>query len=369
MEGWVKVFIGGPDGEDFLSSIHARKDCISCHGGAPGVLSKDEAHVGLIADPSDDVVNSCNAACHSETQHFANSVHWTQAGYLSTFSDRAGFDLRDHPDLEEGFARDCSSCHASCGDCHISQPKNVGGGLIAAHKINRTPNMKRNCTACHGSRIGDEYQGLNDYASADVHYRSQAMLCFDCHSAEEMHGDSSRPSTRYEVASMPQCVDCHADVSAANSYHLVHFDGLACQVCHSQDYKNCNSCHAGEGITGSSYAAFKIGKNPIPDLRSPDYVVLRHVPVAEDTYEQWGLSDLEHLATLPTWKYASPHNVRRWTDRTQLEAGMECYESCHESPNQTDGWFLRAVDLESMTEAEREANADLIVPDGPPHEW
>lgn len=369
MEGWLKVFIGGADGEEFLASIHGRKDCISCHGGAPGVVSKEEAHAGLIVDPSEDMENGCNAACHSETKHYENSVHWTQAGYFAAFRDRAGFDLRDHPELAAGFAQDCSSCHASCGDCHISQPKNVGGGLISAHRVNRTPDMKRNCTACHGSRVGDEYQGLNLYGSPDVHYRSEAMLCVDCHSAEEMHGDNTNPSTRYAVEAMPQCEDCHSEVSQANSYHLVHFDELACQACHSQDYKNCNACHVGDGITGESYAAFKIGRNPIPELRDPEYVVLRHVPIASDTYANWGQPELDEFAALPSWKYASPHNIRRWTARTQVEEGMECYESCHGSPNRSDGWFLRAVDLESMTESEREANSHLVVPDGPPHEW
>jgi thiosulfate/3-mercaptopyruvate sulfurtransferase len=269
----------------------------------------------------------------------------------------------------EGFARDCGSCHATCGDCHISQPKNVGGGLVRAHRINRTPDMTRNCTACHGSRVGDEFRGSNAYAGADVHYRPGAMTCVDCHSGAEMHGDGTRPEYRYEVAAMPQCEDCHEGLEDANAYHAKHWGTLNCQVCHSQSYKSCNSCHVGQGITGSSYATFKIGRNPIPQLRSAEYVLLRHVPIATDTYAGWGLPELDSFDQEPTWKYASPHNIRRWTERTQVEANAECSTACHLTEDSAEGWFLRASDLAPLPAAERSANAHITVPDGPPESW
>ena len=44
-----------------------------------------------------------------------------------------------------------------------------------------------------------------------------------------------------------------------NIYHETHWGDLSCATCHSQDYKSCNSCHAGEGLAEPSYLSFKIG--------------------------------------------------------------------------------------------------------------
>lgn len=377
MEGWVKVWITDTGSGSFLSdATHASFGCIGCHGGAEGELTKDEAHVGMNPDPSDGPNGGCSDSnCHSGLSHYAtNSVHATQVGYKDLFQQRSGMTIEGHPELEEGFAADCGSCHASCGDCHISQPKNVGGGLISGHAINRTPDLVRNCTACHGSRVGDEYRGANDYAGADVHWVPGRMSCTDCHTADEMHGDPDvMPTHRYEAPGMPQCVDCHpgalTDTFGENQYHAMHAGGLQCNVCHSQTYKSCNSCHVGEGITGSSYPTLKIGRNPIPDIRSYDFVLLRHIPVAEDTFEGWGLSNLQNYSDVETWKYTSPHNIRRWTAQTDTTGGKSCSEACHDTPDSPQGYFLRASDLADLPPAEQAANQNVIVPDGSPTSW
>lgn len=373
----MKVFLGDEDGQLFLDDeVHMTLGCIGCHEGQPGELTKDEAHVGLRFDPSEGENNKCADLCHySETnQYYTDSVHATQMGYKDLIEQRSGLDFDAHANITAGFDIDCAACHASCGDCHISQPKNVGGGLVKSHRINRTPDLIRNCTACHGSRIGDEYRGLNDYAGADVHWVPGTMQCSDCHTAQEMHGTpGAAPSHRYEEPSMPQCVDCHMNVQTEgpgeNLYHSTHSTGLQCNVCHSQTYKSCNGCHVGEGITGSSYPTLKIGRNPIPELREPDYVLLRHIPVAEDTFEGWGLADLEQYESVETWKYTSPHNIRRWTAQTDTTGGRECYEACHDTEDSPQGFFLRASDLSALPPAEQQANQQVIVPDGSPFGW
>jgi thiosulfate/3-mercaptopyruvate sulfurtransferase len=383
VEGWVKAYIGGDDGTAFLNDeVHMGLGCIGCHGGKSGENTKDVAHEGLRADPSEGPDNKCADLCHNrEMGHFwEDSVHATQIGYIELFEQRSGLDFHDNLDVQEGFQKDCASCHASCGDCHISQPKNVGGGLVSAHKINRRPDRVRNCQACHGSRVGDEYTGVNSYANSDVHWLPNLMHCADCHSGAEMHGTpGAAPTHRYEEPAMPQCRDCHADDIApgSNDWHDFHVGegahaggrALQCNVCHSQTYKSCNGCHVGEGITGSSYPTFKIGRNPIPDLRDVDYVVLRHVPVAEDTFAGWGVDQLQNYSSVETWKYASPHNVRASTALTDTTGGRTCFDACHNTEDSSDGFFLRASDLEGLSPAEREANQNVIVPDGPPTSW
>ena len=278
MEGWKKVLIDGEDGATFLAGVHNQLGCIGCHGGQGGENTKEDAHVDIESSPSTQCLT-----CHENTHgQYEDAIHFTQAGYYDLFEKRSGEKITDNPDYMAGFQQGCGGCHVSCGECHISSPTPVGGGLVSAHKVNLTPDSKLNCTACHGSRVGDEYYGNNDYAGADVHRVPNFMGCMDCHDGADLHGDGTRPTHRYEAPDLAKCSDCHDISSVSNNYHSTHGAEFACQVCHSQSYKSCNGCHAGEGITGSSYETFKIGYNHRPE-RSEKFVVLRHVPVVDDT--------------------------------------------------------------------------------------
>lgn len=331
------------------------------------MLTKLAAHEGMVHDPSMNAEDACGL-CHNDiVTRFASSLHKNFHGYETLFEERTGLDLEDHPELEEEFVGECGNCHTTCGQCHVSRPNSVRGGLVRGHRFLSVPNQTDQCTACHGSRVGEEYTGSRDGYRADVHYLQAGMNCMGCHSGHELHGDGVEYTTRYEMPDMPRCENCHGDVATANSYHNTHWNQLQCQVCHSQDYKNCNRCHVGgTGLREPSYLAFKMGRNPIAENRDYEYVVLRHIPIAEDTYEPWGHADLSDFSNLPTWKYASPHNIQRWTTRTDTTGGLSCSETCHQTPNDPEGWFLRETDLESMTEAEQEANRPYIVPDSPP---
>ena len=169
-----------------------------------------------------------------------------------------------------------------------------------------------------------------------MHYFNYAKSCEFCHTGYEMHGgDGTLLAYRYseDNTSMPQCEDCHAALIDANEYHQEHWAGdagvtLSCQVCHAQTYKNCNGCHAGEGITGSSYLTFEIGRNYLKDnerYRDYDYITVRHIPVAPNTFEEWDIPDLMDFEfSEPTWKMTTPHNIQRWTDQTEVEEGESC---------------------------------------------
>ncbi len=365
MAGWQKVLMSGVGLEQFIQSDHGF-DCIVCHGGTAGVLPKDEAHAGMTADPSWGNENVC-ARCHDGIAHnFAtSSLHATMQGYHTFFEARTGRTIDSDPAIRAKFDAQCNKCHATCGECHISRPKSVGGGFIQGHAIRRTPDLANQCTACHGSRVGDEYQGRNEGFRADVHYVPNAMNCVACHDADEMHGDGTAYPYRYAVRNGANCRDCHDVTAEQNEYHAAHGGNFACQVCHAQDYKNCNDCHAGTGISQPSYMQFKIGRNPLPGDRDGEYVVLRHIPISENTYTAWGVPTTNY-EVLPSFKYATPHNIVRWTSRTQVPEGQSCGQSCHNTPD-NGGWFLRQNDLDALTSAnERVANQHLILPDGPP---
>ena len=355
----------GSNRDSFINGPHGSNACQSCHGGADDRTFETmaDAHVDIVRDPS--AVGACDACHQAEAAATANSLHTNLWGEKALIEKR-GNCVFEGSGYEDRFDQKCAGCHTTCGQCHISRPNSVGGGFpktfaYMAHKVQKTPHMTEQCTACHGSRIGTDYLGLIEGNTPDTHY-SQGMRCEACHSAEEIHGDDQHAGDhyehRYEVATMPRCETCHDDNDPdfANDYHNAHVNGylgsanLQCQVCHSQPYKNCTNCHnlVADGKTDKfdideSVIGLKIAQNPRTDYRGEyNYVVVRHVPVDPNTYEDWGLVlDPTYYDTEPTWKYASPHNIQRWTAQT-TSAGF-CGGNCHGGG--TDNIYLMESDL------------------------
>jgi len=355
LEVWQKVFL--KDAE-FVQSTHGKAGCVICHGGDSRAQDKEIAHTGLVADPSEIACNTCHKDI---VQAHAASPHGTLSGFKSILEARGG-SLEDGALLATAFENHCDQCHTSCGQCHVSRPAEMGGGLVSGHKFRKTPSTQYNCVACHGSRVGAEYLGENEGIPADVHWTKASMTCTKCH-GEELHGMGQSVATRYENPNLVKCEDCHADVwtnTEGNPQHEQHLGDLSCQVCHSVTYKNCYSCHVGLDkkelpyyTTDSSEMAFKIGRNPIRSSERPyKYVVLRHVPTSADTFDYYGKNILPDFGNLPTWKYATPHNIQLDTPQNK-----SC-EACHGNKD----LFLTEEDISPV---EREANKGVIVTDVP----
>jgi thiosulfate/3-mercaptopyruvate sulfurtransferase len=101
--------------------------------------------------------------------------------------------------------------------------------------------------------------------------------------------------------------------------------------------------------TEGDYLTFFIGKNPSPNYHRPyEYVVLRHVPAAVDSYSYYGDNLLPSFDALPTWVYATPHNVQKNTAQN---------ESCNACHGNTD-IFLTA---DKVNPEEVIANQNVIV--------
>lgn len=370
LEPWEKVFITR---EEFLATAHGQMSCVYCHGGQQSP-DMETAHTGLVADPSGKG-ETC-ATCHGDqTAHFEQSLHVSLAGYWDRLSARSA--PEHQKSLEKMFGNHCASCHTSCGDCHISQPGSVGGGFIAGHVVQKTPSMSRNCTACHGSRVGNEYLGKNEDIPGDVHFRQGRMNCMSCHGGAEMHNSQSactqchdtsqavyQVTNRYSGAQSPSCESCHETVGKQGdpvTQHVIHGNKLACQVCHSVSYMSCDGCHVaisqktGKPFfkTERSYMSFFIGRNPVQNYHRPyEYVVLRHVPVAPTSYQYYGENLLPNFDALPTWTYATPHNIQRKTPQN-----ASC-NACHGN----EKIFLTA---DKLKPEELPANQPVIVPEIP----
>lgn len=277
--------------------------------------------------------------------------------------------------MQTMFGNHCSTCHTSCGDCHISQPNNVGGGFVQGHVVMKTPSMSQNCTACHGSRVGNEYLGKHEGIPGDAHFRLERMNCIACHSGADMHNpgtactqchtleegiEKTQETDRYSGEQSPACESCHPEMGAwndTNQNHLIHEDKLACQVCHSVSYTSCDGCHVAiSDQTGNpfyetegDYLSFFIGKNSDPNYHRPyEYVVVRHVPAAPNAYDFYGENLLPNFNSRPTWVYSTPHNVQKQTPQNS-----SC-NACHGNA----AIFLTA---DKVKPEEVQANQEVIV--------
>lgn len=371
LEPWEKVLISDPTA--FLGSVHGHVACTDCHAGVQSP-EKAVAHDGLVANPSQDFESACGD-CHPDVASSQpGNLHVTQAGYWTVLHARST--PENQPALETMFDNHCASCHTTCGDCHVSQPASVGGGFIDGHMFQQTPSMTRNCTACHGSRVGNEYLGKNEGIKADVHFREGRMNCVDCHDGSQMHGDPADCATchpapedatvlppaehRYAGIQSPRCETCHMSATTGQDgtpMHVVHGADLSCQVCHSVSYSNCDGCHVAVSdktgnpyfTTDATYLELRIARNPRPSYERPyAFVLVRHVPIAPDNFDYYGEDLLPNFDSLPTWVYATPHNIQ--LDTPQAES---C-NACHGKPE----WFLTADKIKS---GELQANRSVVL--------
>ena len=173
------------------------------------------------------------------------------------------------------------------------------------------------------------------------------------------------PAHRYDGVQNPRCETCHEVVSTDQDeiiMHQMHGDKLSCQVCHSVSYSSCDGCHVALSDetgnpffeTDGSYLNFLIGRNPLNSEERPyQYVPVRHVPIAETSFEFYGEDLLPNFDALETWKYATPHNIQRLTPQN------ESCDACHGNPD----LFLTA---DKVAESELEANRNVIVESIPP---
>jgi len=367
LEPWEKAIVNA---ETFLPTAHGQIACVDCHSGDQSATDKAAAHAGFVPSPSSEPEKYCGECHADQTATYPFALHSTQQGYWTALDTRGGNIPENHPALEEMFGNHCATCHTTCGECHVSQPKNVGGGLFTGHVFEATPPMTRSCTACHGSRVGNEFLGKNEGIPGDVHFREARMSCVKCHTGTDLHGTATDMETaeanRFAGMESPKCLDCHATAAPGgdnNPMHQAHGDTLSCQVCHSVTYTSCDNCHVAVSETSgnpffetdATYQTFLIGRNPIQsDDRPYAFVPVRHIPVADNAFEYYGENLLPDFDALPTWVYSTPHNIQKNTPQN-----ASC-ESCH---SEGTNIFLTA---DKVKPEELNANLSVIVEALPP---
>jgi len=138
------------------------------------------------------------------------------------------------PYSNEGFyeGNDSSIPHNQRGHLLSHQIQSSRKVNVKIHDINYSGIPVETCTTCHnrGKRIGVSYQGLmeTEYKSTfdnegnpqpklhtkrylhlteDIHY-SKGMLCQDCHTSNDMHGDGFMVGANLGAVEI-ECQDCH----------------------------------------------------------------------------------------------------------------------------------------------------------------
>ena len=148
----------------------------------------------------------------------------------------------------------CASCHVPYSNVGLYEGKDKSiskteHGHMLVHSIQSSRKVKVNvndinysgipvetCTTCHnrGKRIGVSYQGLMEteykatfdnegnaqpklhtkrylHLTEDIHY-SKGMLCQDCHTSNDMHGDGFFRGANLGAVEI-ECQDCHGTTS------------------------------------------------------------------------------------------------------------------------------------------------------------
>ena len=322
---------------------HLLEGCTSCHKGDGKALDKDDAHKGVVKRPSADM-KTCGQ-CHSDiARTYGNSLHATLQGFVTKMSKRLGA-KEEKVFVDKVFAQSCRSCHATCGDCHVSSPavNGIRTGFIKGHAFVKKDEGKT-CAICHGGRVYPEFTG-KDTASPDIHHQ-KGMSCTQCHKKAEFHGDGNAYRMKGEAKGTPACRDCHKKGSekkqVARLAHAKHDGRVTCYGCHVDgEYRNCTGCHDGKAL--SAKPGFILGAQP-SDKRV--LTTLRQVPVTRDSFLKAGIK-MEHFDALPDYRSAPVHKIRRVTDRTR-----SC-DICHVNRK---GFLTK----ESVIKRGSRANEDLI---------
>ncbi len=179
---------------------------------------------------------------------FATSLHGTRVGKTTWYEADDGFMQLTGVPMD---SLPCLGCHAtnyadgtpvdvatyepSCQDCHIQAADTPAQSV---------------CLGCHGRQGAEIGLAANPNPAVadmfhDVHRDDQNMVCTDCHSSKEMHGDGVEYASMNEPgATEVFCTTCHPeDALSSNPEHNKHKDDIYCNACHVKTVVSCYNCH------------------------------------------------------------------------------------------------------------------------------
>jgi len=305
----------------FIMSAHAVNGCPSCHRGNPQSGSKAGAHENLVADPVADGGEAVCGRCHPDiVSRHKTSLHYTTNGLKQAFFSRLKqVDPTGKMANSAWRSKACVNCHASCGTCHITRPRDpwvTSGpkGLLSGHEIldfKKKADTEKTCYVCHAGSIADPEAG---FQKQDVHNKA-GMDCMSCHNEKEVHGDGvERMTMIHSGAVTAECTNCHQKARLTGRVHSsTHLDRATCQSCHSMPYRNCTECHGWQRIIDQKSPPFKIVYAIKLGLSHGKITTLVKGPVDSKMLADEGIPEIpaDKLNTQSSWYAGAPHNVVR----------------------------------------------------------
>lgn len=188
-----------------------------------------------------------------DPRNFEGSLHYTRAGAEYWYRpENGGFGLLTRMSI----SKDCINCHAGTNarGNKIIHSKYVPSCVDCHDKTNSNSVNNEACRECHTHQMSEIS------VSNDVH-REKGMICIDCHTKKDMHGDGNYINSIYEGAIENSCESCHKNISPSAS-HTVHNGKLDCSACHMQTEVTCFNCHFESGrINNGLYGYVLLAKN------------------------------------------------------------------------------------------------------------
>jgi hypothetical protein len=116
---------------------------------------------------------------------------------------------------------------------------------------------------------------------------------------------------------------------------------------------------------------FKIALNPIPNIKTGyTFTLVRRTLAAPDNWEKYGVDQYADFAAFPTYNFTTPHNIQRWTSRTQVGSNKLCSANCH---IRNEGGVLINRELflfnDNLLDWEKPASANIVVDGKLPASW
>ena len=175
------------------------------------------------------------AATSQTTQDtlFYRSLHYTARGMSYWYASANGGleSITGVPYEQLG----CQNCHvAGCFQCHLTVANDQSAYSTAAAR------RQEQCLVCH-AREASIMKIDRESNQSDVHVE-KGMICMDCHTAREIHGDGREyVSMKQPDAMEVSCGQCHSP--GESRAHTVHDGKLDCNACHQRHVVSCTNCH------------------------------------------------------------------------------------------------------------------------------
>ncbi len=207
-------------------STHGRLGCITCHGGIGGTTDLQQAHTGLIPNPSDyrEAGKVC-LTCHADMRTDIPER------YIHTPHERILWGIREGQEVCA-----CSNCHGPMahGEHPVGTHKNLvvfREYCIRCHEEKQVPPERLECAGCHIS----------------PHDIAGALACDGCHTSTTRWSETQLAVHPVELTGR------HAQINCFDCHRWPNFGGLryVCSDCHQRPHDfgndNCERCHVPEG--------------------------------------------------------------------------------------------------------------------------